>query len=202
MILRQRFDVESVETGTLAEALGVSRGPLREAISRLEGRKLVQRSPNRGVRIASLSKSDLVEILEIREALEGMACRLAAKKMTGEELDALDDLLSKHRNQSDVMMGLDYAQSPLDYDFHFRIAEGSRNERLVSMICGDLYDPVRVYRFKASTTKGRTADALAEHEAIVDALQSRDPDAAEAAMRKHVRNSRENLVRPFGEDTE
>src|ERR1700751_4477893 len=68
----------------LAAQLGVSRGPLREAIRRLEGRKLLQRTPNIGVRVAGLSPSDLFEVLQIREALEGMACALAAKNMSDE----------------------------------------------------------------------------------------------------------------------
>jgi DNA-binding GntR family transcriptional regulator len=64
----------------LAVSLGVSRGPLREAIRRLEGRKLLERTPNIGVRVARLSLKDLHEVLQIREALEGMACGLAAAR--------------------------------------------------------------------------------------------------------------------------
>src|SRR5688572_8345444 len=69
----------------LAASFGVSRGPLREAIGRLEGRKLLERTPNIGVRVAQLSLKDLNEILQVREALEGMACGLAARNMTDEE---------------------------------------------------------------------------------------------------------------------
>src|SRR6201995_5474217 len=79
----------------LAASLGVSRGPLREAIRRLEGRKLLERTPNIGVRVASLSPNDLYEILQVREALEGMACGLAATNMTDDELEALTELLDQ-----------------------------------------------------------------------------------------------------------
>src|ERR1700755_668317 len=80
----------------LATPLVVSRGPLREAIRRLEGRKLLERTPNIGVRVAALSLKDLNEILLIREALEGMAAGLAANNMTDAEIAGLEQLLDKH----------------------------------------------------------------------------------------------------------
>lgn len=92
----------------LAASLGVSRGPLREAIRRLEGRKLLERTPNIGVRVAALSLTDLKEILEVREALEGMACRLAARNMTDEEIAALQGLLDDHGKQKAVQAGTGY----------------------------------------------------------------------------------------------
>ena len=76
----------------LATSLGVSRGPLREAIRRLEGRKLLERTPNIGARVASLSPGDLYEILQVREALEGMACGLAATNMT-DAVNRMDSVL-------------------------------------------------------------------------------------------------------------
>ena len=70
----------------LAKALGVSRGPLREAIRTLEGRRLLQRIPNSGVRVIELSVEDVEQLLAMREALEGMACRQAAENMTAAEV--------------------------------------------------------------------------------------------------------------------
>src|SRR5437762_1894996 len=139
----------------LATSLGVSRGPLREAIRRLEGRKLLQRTPNIGVRVAALSLKDLHEILQIREALEGLACAEAAKNMTEAEVAALADLLDKHEHQKSVQEGKGYYQESKDYDFHFRIVAGSRNERLAEMLTGDLYYLLRIYRYKSSTQPGR-----------------------------------------------
>src|ERR1700754_4240461 len=86
----------------LAASLGVSRGPLREAIRRLEGRKLLQRTPTMGVRVAALSLKDLNEVLQVREALEGMAAGLAATHMTDAEITALTGLLDKHGQQKSV----------------------------------------------------------------------------------------------------
>lgn len=174
----------------LAASLGVSRGPLREAIRRLEGRKLLQRTPNIGVRVAALSLKDLNEILQVREALEGMAAGLAAKNMTDAEIAALKGLLEKHGQQKSVQEGKGYYQESKDFDFHFRIVTGSRNERLAEMLMGDLYHLLRIYRYKSSTKPGRAQQALQEHEAIVAAITRRDSAAAEEKMREHLRNAR------------
>lgn len=174
----------------LASSLGVSRGPLREAIRRLEGRKLLERTPNIGVRVAQLSLKDLNDILQAREALEGMAAGLAATRMSDAEIEALTSLLASHGKQKSVVEGKGYYQDSKDFDFHFRIVSGSGNERLVQILTGDLYYLLRIYRYRSSTKPGRAKAALAEHKAIVAALRKRDPEAAEAAMRKHLRNAR------------
>jgi DNA-binding GntR family transcriptional regulator len=177
----------------LAASLGVSRGPLREAIRRLEGRKLLERTPNIGVRVTRLSLKDLHEVLQIREALEGMACGLAATRMTDSELKGLADLLDQHQQQRSVQEGTGYYQEAKDFDFHFRIVKASRNERLIQMLCEDLYYLLRVYRYKSSTKPGRAMKALREHKEIVAALIRRDPIAAEQKMRQHVSNARQHV---------
>jgi DNA-binding GntR family transcriptional regulator len=174
----------------LATSLGVSRGPLREAIRRLEGRKLLERTPNIGVRVAALSLRDLNEILLVREALEGMACGLAALNMPGAEIAALRKLLDSHEKQKSVQENKGYYQESKDFDFHFRIVAGSGNERLQQMLTGDLYYLLRVYRYKSSTKPGRAMEALQEHRDIVSALERRDPQGAEQAMREHLRHAR------------
>lgn len=178
---------------SLARNLGVSRGPLREAIRRLEGRKLVERTPNKGVHIASLSFQDLMDLLDVREALEGKACALAAERISKEELDALEQLLDDHAKHRQLQSGKGYYQESKDFDFHFRIARSSGNERLISIICGDLYHLLRIYRYKSSTFSGRAARALEEHRNILAALQKRNPNLAEKAMRTHIRNAQQHL---------
>lgn len=174
----------------LAAELGISRGPLREAIRRLEGRRLLERKPNIGVSVSELSPQRLEDLLTVREALEGMACRQAAERITDDEVAQLRTLLDTHAQQREVTSGEGYYQQSGDVDFHFRIAKASKNELLVSMVIGDLYDLLRVYRYKSSTMVGRAANALEEHRAIVEALAARDPDRAEQAMRTHIRNAR------------
>jgi DNA-binding GntR family transcriptional regulator len=177
----------------LAKRFGVSRGPLREAIRRLEGRKLIERKPNIGPRIAALSEKKLLDIFGVREALEGMACRLAAERMTDEELADLRGLVEEHGRRSDVRAGASYYQEPKARDFHFHIVRASRNDWLFDLLCGDLYNLLRVYRYQSSTVPGRTPHAYDEHRAIVAALAARDADAAETLMRRHIRNGRDQL---------
>jgi DNA-binding GntR family transcriptional regulator len=170
----------------LAASLGVSRGPLREAIRRLEGRKLLIRTPNIGVRVAALTIHDLNQMLQIREVLEGLAGRLAASSMTDGEIAELGELLQKHGKQKIIREAKGAMPEPLEFDFHIRILNGSRNERLAHTL--DLNYLLRVCRHMSSAKPGRAMKALDEHRRIVEALQRRDPDAAERAMREHLRN--------------
>lgn len=175
---------------SLAVSLQVSRGPLREAIRRLEGRRLVERRQNIGVRVVELSPGDLSDLLVVREALEGMACRLAAERMTSAEIDEIEKLLRDHADQEELRDGKAYLQASYDNDFHFRIIKASGNRQLIGSLVNDLYDLLRLYRARSSKAEGRAQKAWLEHMEIVEALRSGDPDKAEAAMRRHIRNAR------------
>lgn len=173
----------------LAKSFGVSRGPVREAIRRLEGKKLVERVPHIGARVAALQPGDLSDLLHVREALEGMACRLATQRMADAELDELSQLVEGHAKAGPLKAGDSYYQRPGDFDFHFRIIQGSGNVKLIQMLCDDLYHLLRVYRYRSSSRKGRAQDALREHREVIVAMKSRDADAAEHAMRSHLRHA-------------
>lgn len=177
----------------LAASLGVSRGPLREAIRRLEGRKLLERTPNIGVRVAQVSLKDLNEILQMREALEGLACSLAATNMSDEAIAALKSMLDDHETQESVQENTGHYNEEKNLDFHFSIVDGSGNERLKQMLSGDFHYLLRVYRHKARPKPGRAAQVLQEHRAIVEALERRDPQGAEQAMREHLRTARRHV---------
>lgn len=185
---------EFIKEARIAKQLGISRGPLREAMNRLEGRNLVERRPRLGVQVVSLSHRDLVELFTMREALEGMACRLAASLMSDKEIDQLAKLLEQHSRSKGVRSGSGYYQGAADEDFHFRIVRGSGSGRLVKALCDELYYQIRIYRYRSSVRPGRAIAALEEHRMIVEALRARDPDRAEATMRKHVSAALANLV--------
>ena len=85
---------ERLSESGLASRFGISRGPLREAIGQLEGRRLVERKYNLGARVVSLSNSDLIDLLVIRESLEGMACRMAAARLSSFESQFCADQFS------------------------------------------------------------------------------------------------------------
>jgi DNA-binding GntR family transcriptional regulator len=173
----------------LARNLGISRGPLREALGRLEGR-LVTRTPRIGVRVISLSKEKLESLLVTREALEGMAARLAAERMSGAELGQLRGLLEEHASRPEVRSGEVYLPRSRDDDFHFAIICAARSEMLENLLMNEIYYQLRIHRLRSSTQPGRAVAALKEHGDIVDALEGRNPDRAEAMMRLHLRNAR------------
>ena len=181
---------ERLSESGLARRFGISRGPLREAIGQLEGRKLVTRVSNQGARVVSLSKQDLLDLLEVRESLEGMACRLASQNMSAPDLARLEAMLTAHEKADAMREGRGYFQGPGDSDFHQVILAASGNARLNGMLGNELYSLLRLYRHRLSMRPGRPAEALEEHKRIVAALRARDPDAAEAAMRAHLRSSR------------
>ncbi|MFK7160399.1 GntR family transcriptional regulator [Marinospirillum sp. MEB164] len=177
----------------LAKQYGISRGPLREAMRRLEGRHLVTRIPHVGARVVSLSLEELLELYEVREAMEGMACRLAARQMPQNEIDGLKALLQKHQSQAELQENIAYYQKEGDLDFHYRIVQGSGNKKLKALLCGELYYLVRMYRYRFSATSGRPQRAFEEHYRIVDAIEQRDEELAEMLMRRHIRASRNNV---------
>ena len=144
----------------LARIHGVSRGPLREALHRLEGQRLLVRVPHAGARVVSLSQQELCELYEIRESLEGMACRLAAERMPAAEVQELRRVLEAHERDKAFQAGLGYYQQEGDYDFHYRIVKGSGNQMLFRMLCDELYQLARMYRIQYSTTPNRPGSPL------------------------------------------
>src|SRR5262249_6142059 len=180
---------QKLSESQLARQLGISRGPLREALGRLEGR-LVMRTPRIGVRVIDFDRADLEQLFFVREALEGMAARLAAERMTTKELEQLQELLAHHASQPELAAGSAYYQRSRDEDFHFTIVSAARCERLEQMLLDELYYQLRIQRLRSSTRPGRAQQALGEHREIVAALASRNADAAESTMRHHIRNAR------------
>ena len=184
---------ERLSETTLAKRYGISRGPLREAIGRLEGRNLVERVANQGARVISLRNEELIDLLVIRESLEGMACRLAASRIKPAELKRLHKMLEQHAQDEAIVSGRGYFQGGGDLDFHYLIVKASGNARLFQMLDEELYSLLRLYRQRLSTRPGLPKQALEEHRRVLDALDARDPDAAEAAMRAHIQSSRASL---------
>ncbi|MBS99732.1 MAG: GntR family transcriptional regulator [Oceanospirillaceae bacterium] len=177
----------------LAKLYGISRGPLREAIRRLEGWRLIERKPHVGARVVQLSARELIEIYRVREALEGMACRLAAEHMTAEEIASLKALLDSHELSIEQQEGRSYFQKEGDLDFHYRIVQGSKNAKLQELLGADLYHLVRMYRYQFSVSSSRPKRALKEHRQIIDAIESRDAELAEMLMRRHISAARQNI---------
>lgn len=174
----------------LAKQFGISRAPLREALNRLEICSLVERKPNVGARVVSLSCQHLLEIYLIRESLEGLAAFLAAKNMQDSEIKDLEKLLEEHKKN--INKSQTYHQKEGDMDFHFRIVKGSKNSHLINMFSNDLYHLIRLYRYQFGMVSKRISRAFIEHEQIVDAIRQRDGELAQFLMQKHIKSSRIN----------
>lgn len=193
---------QKISEPELARTYGISRGPLREAMRRLEALRLVERKPHVGARVVKLSAKELIEIYRVREALEGMACRLAAENMPQVEIDRLRELLDEHERSIEQLDGRSYFQKEGDLDFHYRIVHGSKNSKLLEFLGGDLYHLVRMYRYQFSVSSSRPKRALKEHRQIVDAIEARDPELAEMLMRRHIGSARRNIEEKLDSATE
>ena len=183
----------------LARRFQVSRAPLREAIRRLEGLHLVTRVPHAGARVVTLDAAQVREIYEMREALEGMAARLAARNMSAAGIADLKTLLDAHAQQIDAAGGNEYYQREGDFDIHYRIIRGSGNARLTGFLCGELYHLIRMFRYRSSLVASRPQRALAEHRAIAEAIERHDEELAEMLMRRHIASARQSIERQLGE---
>lgn len=177
----------------LARQFHVSRAPLREAMARLERCHLIERIPNAGARVVTLSTQGLQALYQIREELEGLACRLAAQNMDEHEVAQLRSLLDQHLNTQRVREGESYYQEAGDLDFHYRIILGSKNPYLINMLCDELYFLVRMYRVQLGMNGPRVSRAFDEHKAIINAIASGDGELADLLMRRHIAASRGNI---------
>lgn len=186
----------------LARFFNVSRGPLREAIMRVEALNLVERIPHVGARVATLSPEKLIEIYAVREALEGMAANLACKHITEQEIAGLEMLLAQHKEHIEQVDGAYYFHQHGDFDFHYQIIKASRNSKLITLLCDELYHLLRMYRYQSPSTQSRPTLALNEHFQILTAIKERDAELAEMLMRRHIKRSRELIENQLIEEKE
>ena len=170
----------------LAKKYGISRGPLREAIRKLESLRLLVRIPHAGTRVVTLTLQMIEEIYIVREALEGMSARLAALQMSDAEIQELQQLLDTHESNIEKSAGKEYFQREGDLDFHYCIAKASKNEWLMQLLGSELYQLLRMCRYRSSQAPERPLAALAEHKQIVAAIASHDAELAELLMRRHI----------------
>ena len=181
-----------VNEALLAQRFGVSRGPVREALRRLQGVGLIARAPYLRAHVIDLDIAQVVDLFQMRAALEGMACRLAAERMSAADAARLLADLEADRR---AWIGGQQAPENRSFDFHQRVVEGSQNQRIVETLNGDLYQLFRLYRRHSGADLRRRSDAYLEHWQIMRAIITRDPDLAESLMRSHIARASANLVR-------
>ena len=170
------------ETG-LARRFGVSRTPVREALSSLASAGLVETRPRQGAVVAGLSLSDLVQMFEVMAELEALCTRLAARRMTEAERQQLERTLHACFEAADPTRPNDYYEANLA--FHEAIYAGSHNPYLAEQT-RHLRNRLQPYRRTQLTGPGRIETSCREHAEIVEAIRQADAISAEGAMRRHV----------------
>ena len=188
---------ERIREVRVAADLGVGPGIVREALRQLEGRRVVVRNRNLGTSVAKLTAGEAIQLLDLREILEVGACRLAIEKMTEEDLQRLQAILESHQQRKDLAR---QGRAPLhysewhSYDFHYHIALASGNQRLIDLLCGEIWILMRAYRYPGALSPGRMPQGTGAHQEIMQALLRRDADACERAMRAHLRQFKELVI--------
>ncbi|WP_345752958.1 GntR family transcriptional regulator [Microbacterium rhizophilus] len=196
--LRARILTGALEPGSmvveprLADEFGVSKTPVREALGRLAGEGLVAVLPKKGYLVRPMALRDVEDVLTLRELLEPHAAAAAASRITRHELALLHGVIDTQRAHA--------GEEPLEAmrdarDFHRAIATASGNTRLAEAIAGPLDETSRAHHILTGMQRYMTQpQEIAEHERILDALESGSPADAAAAMRAHLASIREAML--------
>lgn len=180
----------------LAQRLGVSRTPVREAIRKLELEGLVLMIPRKGAEVAEITVKDLEDVLEVRTALEELAVRDACENITEEQLARLkkaNDAFRKALEGADLI-----ACGKADMDFHEIIYDATNNRRLMQIL-NNLREQMYRYRMEYLKDREMYPVLLAEHEAIWEALSGHDREKAGTAIRIHIENQKESIINSLKE---
>ena len=177
----------------LVEQLGVSRTPIREALRRLQQEKLIADS-GKGSVVLGITEEDLVDIMEIRQRLEGLAARCAAENLTQEGMDELQKISAL---QSFYFEKRDVDQlRRVDDSFHHTVYALSGRQILRDTLL-IMHKKTLRYRRISMADPERMRHTVAEHHAVSEAICRRDPEAAEEAMLAHIINAKESMIERF-----
>ncbi|WP_089609369.1 GntR family transcriptional regulator [Dehalobacterium formicoaceticum] len=175
----------------LAEEMGVSRTPVREAIRKLEQEGFLVIVPRKGAYVAGISLKDIADVFEIRASMESLAAGLAAQRITEEELNTLKDMVVSFAESADHHDLKDIVHT--DTDFHDIIYKASRNERLIPII-NNLREQIQRYRATSLAFPGRIKITVEEHRKMVEAISNKNVVLAQNLARAHVENSMDSML--------
>jgi DNA-binding GntR family transcriptional regulator len=175
----------------LAESLGVSRGPVREAFGRLATEGLVTVRPRRGAVVSALTTGEFLEAYQVREALESLAMRLAVERLTPAEIGRLGELVDEQSKHAD--RGRVEAFFQANAAFHALIVDASANEMLREMY-RQLMGHMGRYRMRSLALRGTLKRSVEEHRAILRAIQARNTQDAVYLLVDHIRVPQINLA--------
>lgn len=177
----------------LSNEFQVSRPMLREVLAELENQGLVERKPNRGAMVRRVDTESLMEIMEIREVLEGLCARLAAQKSKPQDWQ---DLREAFGQRAEKMVKNHEFENYLRLvaDFRERMVKASHNKELAKLTYS-LFAKITIVQRRIVILPGRMEEAIKEHREVIEAIMSGDPGKAEEAKRRNLRNAREYLAR-------
>jgi len=178
-----------VSEGKLVERYEISKTPVREALARLQFEGLVKTIPRRGYQIAPIRLSDVNELFEMRVILESAAASLAAQRASQEQIDALDHLAHMPEMAGDVDL-----EETINFRFHSKLAEASGNARLLNQVIQNMNDLERIYYIEYAAKVPYPREATT-HKHIVASIRDRDADAAALAVRLHIENAQQVLLK-------
>ncbi|MBS3737247.1 GntR family transcriptional regulator [Candidatus Bipolaricaulota bacterium] len=180
----------------LADELGVSKTPVREALSRLERENLVNIYPNRGAYVVEITREDIIEIYDLREVLEGLAARQSARKIDRRGLDRMRKLISSMENSLEKGDLEEY--SGHDSEFHGMLGHISGNSRLQKMVQNLRYQ-ARILMASSVQIPGRAENSLQDHKDIFESLEAGNGPEAERKVRKHTKDTKEVVLENYDE---
>ncbi len=189
IILREIQPGKKVPEEELCRKLGVSRTPIRETLCRLENEGIVKIIPRRGAFVVEQSKQTVREILEIREALEGLVARLATQNMDGRTAERVRNSLA-HADRiaaSDPKLA---KYTHADIEFHDLLLKACNNQMLQNMM-QVVNAHLQIIRLRTVVLPGRARKTVEEHFRIMEAIDRGDADQAEELMRRHIRSVRQ-----------
>lgn len=181
----------------LADKLGVSRTPIREAIRKLELEGLVVNTPRKGAEVANISAEDLRDVLEVRRSLEVLAIRLACDKMTEETLELLHENIDAFKHSINAKATSDIAS--VDVSFHDIIYKSTGNNRLIQIL-NNISEQMYRYRFEYIKNKEAWNRLVEEHMNIYEAIKNRDKDLAVKSILLHIDNQERDIRKKMGFD--
>ena len=176
----------------LAESLGVSRTPIREAIRKLELEGLVIMIPRRGAEVAQITWKSLKDVLEVRRALDVLAIELACDRMTQEELQELYRACETFAEATKTRDAREIAQA--DVALHDLIVASTRNNRLIQLV-NNLAEQMYRYRFEYIKDSTQHEKLIQEHNDMYQSILRKDKESAAKAVRKHIDNQEEAIIR-------
>ena len=184
---------ERLMENQLADKLGVSRTPVREALRMLELENLVELVPRKGAQVLDMSEKDITNILEVRSALEGLATSVACKKMSKEDLQQLKNMevdFEKAVADNDVERFVD-----IDEDFHDLIFSATENDKLIN-IFRNLR--IQLYRYRMAQAKNNETSMstiVAHHRSIIRAIENHDAEEGASIAQGHIKYQTESILR-------